>query len=78
MLHFYHFFFVKTATAPKSVLCDSCSMLYVMESNMNGIVFLMSLLSNVFKLYSSENSKSSLPNDLSMSLQSFFTVTHML
>lgn len=45
---------------------------------MNRIVFLMSLLSNVFKLYSSENSKSSLPNDLSMSLQSFFTVTHML
>lgn len=45
---------------------------------MNRIVFLMSLLANVFKLYSSESSKSSLPNDLSMSLQSFFTVTHML
>lgn len=77
MLQFYHFF-VQTATAPKSVLCDSCSMLYVMESNVNRIVFLMFLLASVFKLYSSESSKSSLPNDLSMSLQSFFTVTHML
>lgn len=39
---------MKTATTPESVLCDSCSMLTVMESNMNRKLFhTMSSLSSV-------------------------------